>query len=315
MWFIPVLVAGPKLLDEHIRHNQRGTALVLVVMFLLMAGLVYLITVAWVGFQGGGVPFGFTAVIAMVIAGLYIMSTYNFSVQTVLKATKARPANPKVRSEKLLMYRVEEMAVASGMPMPKVYVQDSKDINAFATGKKPEEGIICVTTGALELLDQEELEGVIAHEMSHISNRDILLGTITVGVVGAIALLAEILLRSVFWGGGGRGNKNGGAFLIVLLVVGVLLAILAPIFARLTYMAMNRKREYLADATGAQLTRNPPGLARALAKIKAAPVSDPKGSKTAAALYLANPFKRQDRSNLWATHPPLDDRINRLNRM
>lgn len=306
-------------MDEHIAHNKRGTVLVMAVMFLIIAGMVFLIAVAWGALQYGVLPFGFSAILAMIIAGIYIAVTYNFSVQTVLKATGARPADPRNRPEKLLLYRVEEMAIASGMPMPKVYVQDSKDINAFATGRKPEEGIICVTTGALDMLDQEELEGVIAHEMSHIQNRDILLGTITVGVVGAIALLAEILLRSIFWGGGMRGgrggNRNGGVLMLILLVVGILFAILAPLFARMTYLAMNRKREYLADASGAHMTRNPQGLARALKKIQGDIPDDPKGSKTAAALYLANPFKRQDRSHFWATHPPLPSRIERLERM
>lgn len=305
------------LLHHQIARNKRATAWILVVMFLLVAAMVFFIGLAWGALEYGNVPFGFSAILAMLIAGIYILVTYNFSVQTVLAATKARPAGPKVRAERLLLYRVEEMSIASGIPMPKVYVQDSKDINAFATGKKPEDSIICVTTGALEQLDQEELEGVIAHEISHIGNNDILLGTITVGVVGAIALLSEILLRSVFWGGMGRGGgkKGGGALMLVLLVVGILFAILAPLFAKLTYLAMSRRREYLADATGAQYTRNPHGLASALRKIQADLPDDPRGSKTAAALYLANPFKRALKGDLWATHPPLDERIGRLERM
>jgi heat shock protein HtpX len=242
------------------------------------------------------------------------MITYSFSVQTVISAAGARPANPQVREEKMLIYKVEEMALASGMPMPKVYFQDSKDINAFATGKKPEQSVICATTGALQLLNKEELEGVIGHEMSHIKNRDILVMTVTVAVVGTIALLAEIALRSLLWSGGGRGSKKGGGGGIVILIA-IIFVILAPIFSRLTYLAISRRREYLADADGAYLTRNPEGLAAALEKIKNDLPDDPKGSKTVAPLYIANPFKRAHRNSIWSTHPPLDERIKRLRSM
>jgi heat shock protein HtpX len=204
------------------------------------------------------------------------------------------------------------MAIAAGLPTPKVYVQDSKDINAFATGKKTEESIICATTGAIQKLNNEELEGVIGHEMSHIKNRDILVMTVTVGVVGAIALLAEIAIRALFWGGG-RGRKNQGN--PVLIVVLILAIVLAPLFSRLTYFAISRKREYLADANGAYLTRNPDGLSSALKKIKEDFPDDPKGSKTVAPLYIANPFKRSLRNSIWSTHPPIDERIKRLKSM
>jgi len=200
------------------------------------------------------------------------------------------------------------------LPTPQVYVQDSKDINAFATGKKPEEAIICATTGAIQQLNKEELEGVIGHEMSHIRNRDILVMTVTVGVVGAIALLCEIALRALFWGGGSRGEKRGGGSPILIVVL-ILSIILAPIFSRLTYFAISRRREYLADADGAYLTRNPEGLAQALEKIKADFPDDPKGSKTVAPLYISNPFKRALRDSIWSTHPPLDERIKRLRSM
>jgi len=192
-------------------------------------------------------------------------------------------------------------------------LQDSSDINAFATGKKPEDAIICVTTGALQKLNAEELEGVMGHEMSHILDRDILLATVTVGVVGAIALISEILLRSFLWGGGrGRGRNEGGGWLIIIAIV---FAIFAPLFSRLAYLFISRRREYLADANGAYLTRNPEGLARALEKIKADLPDDPKGSPTVAPLYIANPFKRSLRNSIWSTHPPIDERIRRLREM
>jgi len=232
----------------------------------------------------------------------------------VLSAAKARPVNPRVREEKILMYKVEEVAIAAGLPTPKVYVQDSDNINAFATGKKPEKSVICVTTGALRKLKPDELEGVIGHEMSHIKNHDILIATVTIAVVGTIALISEILFYSLFWGGAGRGRRNEGN--AILLVIAILFVILAPIFSRLTYLMISRRREYLADSNGAHLTRNPEGLAKALEKIKSDhPQGKPKGSKTVAPLYIANPFKRSLRDSMWSTHPPIDERIRRLRSM
>lgn len=296
------------LLEDHIRKNKRDTVLICIFMVLLLFSVIFAIGLAL------GVPPYFTMAIALPMALFYIMITYSFSVQTVISAAGARPANPQVREEKMLIYKAEEMAIAAGLPPPKVYVQDSKDINAFATGKKPEESIICATTGAIRQLNNEELEGVIGHEMSHIKNRDILVMTVTVAVVGTIALLAEIALRSLFWGGGGRGSKKGGDG-IVLIIVAIILIVLAPLFSRLTYLAISRRREYLADADGAYLTRNPEGLAAALEKIKNDLPDDPKGSKTVAPLYIANPYKRALRNSIWSTHPPLDERIRRLRSM
>jgi heat shock protein HtpX len=250
------------------------------------------------------------------IAIAYVGVTYSFSVQTVLSAAKARKANPRIREEKLLIYKVEEMAIAAGLPTPKTYVQESENINAFATGKKPEKSVICVTTGALHKLKIDEIEGIISHEMSHIKNHDILIATVTIAVVGTIALISEILFYSLIWGGAGRGRKNEGN--AILFVIAILFLILAPIFSRLTYLMISRRREYLADSNGAYLTRNPEGLAKALEKIKTdQPTGKPKGSKTVAPLYIANPFKRSasSKGSIWATHPPIDERIRRLRSM
>ena len=297
------------LVEDHIRRNKRLTILVCTFMTLLFISVIF--AIGYILFPGNyyiGLLFGIP------IAIVYVFITYSFSVQTVLSAAKARVANPNVRQEKLLINRVEEMSIAAGLPMPKVYVQDSDNINAFATGKKPEDSVICTTTGALNKLNQEELEGVIAHEMSHIKNHDILIATVTIGVVGAIALISEILFYSLFWGGAGRSRKGEGN--AILMVVAILLVILAPIFARLTYLAISRKREYLADSNGAYLTRNPNGLAKALTKIKQDhPRGKPKGSKTVAPLYISNPFKSVSVSSVWSTHPPIDERIRRLRTM
>jgi len=301
-------MAKQMLLEDHIRKNKRNTVLICTFMALLFLGVV---------FAFGYIFFGniyIALIFGLPIALVYIAITYSFSVKTVLSAAKARPANHHVREEKLLIYKVEEMAIAAGLPTPKVYIQDSDNINAFATGKKPEESVICTTTGALKKLKPDELEGVMGHEMSHIQNHDILIATVTLAVVGSIALISEILFYSLFWGGAGRGRKSEGN--AILLVLAILLVILAPIFSRLTYLAISRKREYLADANGSRLTRNPEGLAKALGKIKLdIPKGKPKGSKTVAPLYIANPFKRQTLNSIWSTHPPIDERIRRLRSM
>lgn len=297
------------LLEDQIRRNKIDTVLICLFMLILLFTVIFLI-----GYILGAPPL-ITFPLALAIAIFYILITYSFSVQSVIAASKARPANPNNRDEKLLIFKVEEMALAAGLPTPKVYVQDSRDINAFATGRHPDEAIICATTGALTQLNTEELEGVIGHEMSHILDRDILVMTVTVGVVGAIALIAEIAIRMVFWGGAGRSRDDRGGGGIIILAIAVIFIILAPIFSRLTYLAISRRREYLADAQGARLTRNPEGLAMALEKIKADIPDDPKGSQTVAPLYISNPFKRALRDSIWSTHPPLDERIRRLRAM
>jgi len=230
----------------------------------------------------------------------------------VLAAARARPANPNVREEKLLIYAVEEMSVAAGIsPPPKVYVQEDDDINAFATGRNPKESIVCATTGALRNLNNEELQGVIGHELSHIRNQDIKVTTYAIALIGLIAILAEIVLRSMFWGRGNRGGKEGGGN-IILLVVMVVFIILAPLISRLVYLAISRQREYLADASGAELTRNPEGLASALAKIGNTQPQPNKGDRTVSSLYFDNPFRRLNANSVWSTHPPIDKRIARL---
>jgi len=298
----------PLLVEDQIRKNKRDTIIICALMAFLFIAVVFAI-----GFILFGGNIYISLAFALPIAIGYVLTMYSISVPAVLSAAKARPANPNNREEKILIYKVEDMAIAAGLPTPKVYVQDSEYINAFATGRNPKEAVICVTTGALKKLNQEDLEGVIAHEMSHIKNYDIRVATVTIAVVGAISLISEILFYSMFWGGGGRGRRDGNGLLIA---IAILFVILAPIFARLTYLAISRRREYLADSNGAYLTRNPEGLAKALEKIKFDhPKTKPKGSKTVAPLYIANPFKSMSVSGLWSTHPPIDERIRRLRSM
>jgi len=302
-------LAEPLLLDEQIRANKRRTV-VIVALMLLILGLV----VAAAGLLLG-LPLPIAFVFAGVAALIYFLISAGSGVPAVLRATQAREPNVSVREEKLLVYRVEELAIAAGLPKPRVYIQDSKDINAFAAGRSPKEAIVCVTTGALAQLNQEELEGVLAHELSHVKNYDVRLATYTIAVVGIIAILSEIVFRVMWYGGrhggGGRG-RGGGPAQLIMIVLAVALLILAPLISRMVYLAMSRRREYLADASGAYMTRNPEGLASALEKILHDLPDDPKGSKTVAALYIANPWKRALRDSVWSTHPPLERRIQLL---
>ena len=210
----------PLLVEDHIRKNKRDTVIICMLMVILLFSVFFA-----VGLILGAPPI-LTMMIGLPVALFYIFITYSFSIQSVISAAGARPANPQNREEKLLIYKVEEMSLAAGLPTPKVYVQESRDINAFATGHKPQDSIICATTGALQQLNTEELEGVIGHEMSHIRNRDILVMTVTVGVVGAIALIAEIAIRMLFWGGGRSGDRKGGGGIIVV-VIAIIFIILA----------------------------------------------------------------------------------------
>jgi heat shock protein HtpX len=298
--------------EEEIRRNKnRSIGIVLLVVLTLY------VLIFFVGVLLGVDPFA-TFLLGTIVTVGYVGITWARSLHTVLSAAQARPADPNRREEKLLQYRVEEMAVAAGLPVPKVYIQDTPDINAFAAGLKPESSIICVTRGAIEQLDQEELEGVIGHEMSHIVDHDVALATITIGLVGAVAMIAEIVVR-VAWmgglgGGGGRGRGQRGSPL-PLVLLGLIFVIVAPILTRLVYLMLSRRREYLADAGSVKLTRNPDGLARALEKIRDTLPRKPVGSKTVAALYMANPWVHQRMSNIWSTHPPIDDRIRRVRAM
>jgi heat shock protein HtpX len=295
------------LLDEQIRHNKAATARLFVLVFLILAGLVFAVGVVL------GYPPIFTGFLALVIGLIYLGIASSTGVDAILKAARARPANPAVREEKLLIYAVEEMAIAAGLPPPKVYVQEDDDINAFATGRKPEEAVVCATTGALRSLSQEELQGVIGHELSHIRNQDIKVTTYAIALIGLIALLGEIVLRSMFWGGGRRrGGKDQGGAQLILFLVAIVFILLAPLLSRLVYFAISRRREYLADASGAELTRNPEGLASALEKIAAREPTPNKGDRTVASLYLDNPFRRFKAQSAFSTHPPLEDRIRRL---
>ncbi len=238
--------------------------------------------------------------------------SYWYSDKVVIKLSGARPAS---REEFFDLYTtVENLSIAAGLPMPKVYVVNDPAPNAFATGRDKNHAAVCATTGLLQILDKSELEGVIGHELSHIGNRDMLVSTIVVVLVGFISIVSDIFMRSFLWGGMRRGNDregNGG----VLMIVGIVFAIIAPIAGTLIELAISRKREYLADASGALLTRYPEGLANALRKIGAYAQPLRHQSSAIAHLYIADPTggkKVPWMSRLFMTHPPIQDRINAL---
>ncbi len=210
---------------------------------------------------------------------------------------------------------VENLCITAGLPAPKIYIIEDTAPNAFATGRDPAHGVICLTTGIIQKLEKSELEGVIAHELSHIGNRDILLSTVVVVLVGFITLLADWFRHWTFWGGKSRDSEGGGQLKMILMIVAIVLSILAPIAAMLMQLAISRKREFLADASGALLTRYPDGLARALEKISADQEPLEAANRATAHLYIVNPFKGKKVSKLFLTHPPIEERIASLRGM
>ncbi|HXG39585.1 MAG TPA: M48 family metallopeptidase, partial [Candidatus Limnocylindrales bacterium] len=250
------------------------------------------------------------------LGGLLALGSFVAGDRLVLAVSRARPADEATHGR--LLNVVRELSIAANVPMPRVYVIDDSAPNAFATGRDPEHASIAVTTGLLDKLDREELQGVIAHELSHVRNYDIRFALLVGVLVGGIALLADFFLRWTWWGMGSRRSRErdggGGGLQAIFLVVALVLAVLAPIAARLVQLAISRQREYLADASSVELTRNPYGLERALAKIAADREVLEVANRATQHLYFANPIKKFERraSSLWSTHPPIVDRINRL---
>ncbi|MDO8620226.1 MAG: M48 family metallopeptidase [bacterium] len=258
----------------------------------------------------------------VILYGFFIFSvvmniaSYWWSDKIVLKMSGAKPAN---REEFFDLYTVtENLSITAGLPLPKIYVIEDSAPNAFATGRNKEHAVVCATTGLLRILNRSELEGVIAPELSHIGNRDILLSTVVVVLVGFITLLADFFTRSLFWGGGNREHRAGGQLGAILMIVGVILTILSPIIATLMQLAISRKREFLADASGALLTRYPDGLASALQKISQYARPMAKANHATAHLFIANPFGHKANggvsffTKIFSTHPPVEERVKAL---
>lgn len=253
----------------------------------------------------------FLPVVAAVIAIPSSLLGYYKGDAIALASNRAQPVSASQAPE---LYRiVENLAITAGLPTPHLYVIDSPALNAFATGRDPEHASVAVTSGLIEKLNRLELEGVLAHELMHVKNYDILFGTLVAIFVGFMVILSDLFMRSLWFGSGlrSRDSREGGQLGAILAIVGLVLLILSPIISKLIQLAISRKREYLADASGALLTRYPEGLAQALEKIAQQSAVATAGHATAH-LYIANPFSGKSFSNLFSTHPPIEERIRRL---
>lgn len=281
---------------DQISRNKRKSYFLLIIIFLVFVLFGYVISFA---FSPG--YFFIIMIISIIFSLSYILFSYYNSSRIAIASVRAKKASRE--HHKQYYDLVEALTIASGLPMPKLYIMQSKQINAFASGRNPENAVICVTTGALEKLDKRELEGVLAHELGHVANFDIRYMTLTTVMVGLIAIISEMFLYSLWFRGGD--NKN-----IVFILIGIAMAILAPIVVKLIQFAISRKREFNADASSVKFTRYPPGLIRALTKIQQENIPEKRINKAIAPLFFSNPL-----SNLSSTHPKISDRIKVLERM
>ncbi len=293
---------------DAIEANKRNSLILVALMGLVFMGAVWAVSYI---FDLGvcGPTLGFLAL-------LFYTAVVYFQGDSVILAMSH--AQPVTREQAPFLYDVVEgLALAQQIPVPKIYIVQDNSPNAFATGRDPTHASVAVTTGLLQMMNHEELEGVLAHEMSHIANFDIRFSMLAIVFVGAIALLANFAWRMAWWGGirgGGDRRDRGGGMGLIVLAIAIVFVILAPIFATLVRLALSRQREYLADANGARMTRYPEGLAKALEKIKSASIPTHAANDTTASLYFSNPFPNK-MSFLMSTHPPIDERIKRLRSM
>lgn len=303
---------------EAVSANKRKSTIVLVGFVVFITLSIYLISQAfgvYMGYEPGG--FGIAG-IALIISGLMSLGSYYYSDKIILSLSKAHPA---VRNQDFDFYTVSEnLAIAAGTPKPKLYVIEDPAPNAFASGRDPGHAVVCATRGLLQKLNRTELEGVVAHELSHIRHYDIRLLSIVSVLVGSVALLADFFLRSTLWGRGRSSDRKSGQLGVILLIVGVLFAILAPIIANIIKLAVSRRREFLADAGAISITRQPSGLISALQKISEDQESLKVANNATAHLFISNPFKRKPGissklTSLFNTHPPMKDRIAALQKM
>ncbi|HEY2915635.1 MAG TPA: zinc metalloprotease HtpX [Candidatus Limnocylindrales bacterium] len=295
--------------------NRRESVVLVVVVVAILAALGFAIGYGTSGYVEGGV---IVTVGAVVLGLLLTVGSYFAGDQLVLASSGAKEVD--AQSAPQLLNVVQEMAIAAGVPMPKVYIVDDTAPNAFATGRDPNHASVAVTSGLLQKLDREELQGVLGHELSHVRNFDIRFGLLVAVLVGSIALLADMFLRFTWWGGGRRSSRDdrgGGGLAAIVFVLAIVLAIIAPFIARMVQLAVSRQREYLADASSVELTRNPHGLEQALAKIAGDQEVLESANRATAHLYFTNPIKKfEARANgMFSTHPPIVDRINRLRQL
>lgn len=305
---------------ENIASNRRRTAFIIAI---------FVIFIAAIGFAIGyyfdyrfGISRSYSIlfmIFALIFAGFASFGSYYWSDKIVIGMTYATPLTRE--DDPRVYYIVEGLSIAAGIPMPKIYLIEEHGMNAFATGRNPQNGVIVLTRGLIRNLDDDELKGVIAHELSHIKNYDILLGTIIVILVGMVTIISNIIFRSFLFGGGRRSSSSkssaGSLFGLIFLVVGIILIILSPLIALIIRFAVSRQREYLADSNGALITRYPAGLANALRKISV--YSEVRTANNATEhMFIATPFGKNTRvalSGLFNSHPPIEERIRRLDKM
>ncbi|MDP2586002.1 MAG: M48 family metallopeptidase [Candidatus Levybacteria bacterium] len=291
---------------SQISANKQKTWLIIILFILFVTTAIFIYGKA----SGYGLSY---AGIGLIISGIMGFSSYYYSDKMILGMSRAKQIQ---KNDNPQLFRiVENLCIGAGIQMPKIYIIEDSAINAFATGRDPKHSVVCVTTGILDRLSKIELEGVIAHELSHVRNYDIRLMAIVVILVGLVALLADFFMRSLWYGGGRKRNNTQGIFLLI----GIIMAILSPLIATLIQLAVSRKREFLADASGALLTRYPEGLASALEKIAKDKEPLEAANNATAHLYIANPFKGKIEgswfANLFNTHPPIEERIKILRSM
>src|SRR5918992_1193763 len=300
---------------DRIAVNRRNSLLLIAGFLAFVAVFGYVIGYAWIGDPTGAL---FGLALAFVVGIISGLATYYGGDRMVLAASRAKEVTHE--DAPVLYNVVEEMAIAGGLPVPKVYIIEDSAPNAFATGRDPEHASVAVTSGLLNKLNRDELQGVIAHEMSHVGNFDIRYAMLVGVLVGTTVLISDFLLRGLWFGGGGGGGGRGGGggyIQLIMIVIAIVFAILAPLFARLLQLSISRQREYLADATAVQLTRNPKGLADALQKISGDREVLEVANRATAHLYIVNPVKSFEKraKGLFSTHPPIEDRIEILRSM
>lgn len=288
--------------------NKRKSFFIIFCFILMISVLVYFVL------ELNDIGGAFLIPTCVLIAIFSSVGAYYNSDKIILKMSNARPAT--VEQNKRMINNLEGLCMAAGVPMPKLYIVEDSAPNAFATGRNPEHAVICVTTGLLDKLNDYELEGVLAHELSHIKNYDILLQTVVTVFVGFISILADLFLRIGIRSNKRSNDDNSGSGQVIILLIGLIFIILSPIAATLMQLALSRKREYLADSSAIELTRNPEGLINALLKISSDTEPLEVANKSTASMYICNPLKGKDSKGFWArlymTHPPIEDRVEAL---
>ena len=300
------------MLFDQIARNKRKTWVLLLVFFILLGLVGYAVGYLWLRSGLAGL------VIALIIGFIYAISMIFQSTNVVMAMNGAREVDEQTAPD--LYHVVEDMAMVAQIPMPRVFIIEDRAMNAFATGSSPENAAVAATTGLLAVMNREELEAVMGHEVSHIRNYDIRISTIAVALASAITMLASMARNMMFWGGGSRrrsndDDRNGGGLEIILLVISLLAVILAPLAATLVQLAISRQREFLADASSVELTRNPQGMINALLKLEHSQPMEHHVDDASSALYINDPKKESGLQRLFYTHPPISERVERLRQM